>query len=152
MMAPQEEPVPSQPVEKEKDFGLLWVIIVIISLLAVGGILFTVIWTVKNRKKPEGDGDGEDVKVWPEKKKDPTRLWEEKEKARRRRIADEISAMPPVIPKKAEKKEEAPDLGGDSDKTPDETSPSSPSEKPQEEAPLPKKKAKKVISFEDLEG
>ncbi len=90
---------PADPAPKGK-FGLVvWILIALAALLAVGAIVFTVIWTNKNRVK---------APISEKKEKKPT----EKEKAHRERIqkiADEVNAMPPIPEEKKEevkKKEE----------------------------------------------
>ena len=77
--------------KKEKSGGaLLWVLIALASILSVGAIGFT-LWQIrKTDKKP--------AKA-PVKKTAPTPE-EQKEKERRRRIAEELNALPPV-PEKA---------------------------------------------------
>jgi hypothetical protein len=93
--APQVSETPSQP--KGNDRLWIWILVSIASVLAVGGIAFTVWWTVKNRKKTE------ETKVWSPKTEVPKH---DPEKERIRAIADEINAMPPVAEPMEEKKEE----------------------------------------------
>ncbi len=93
--APQVSETPPQP--KENDRLWIWILVSVASLLAIGGIAFTVWWTVKNRKKTET------TKVWPPQKEETK---PDAEKERIRTIADEINAMPPIPEPTEEKKEE----------------------------------------------
>lgn len=110
----------------------MWILIGVLSFLALGAIAFTVVWTRMNApaKKEPGKKPNADKGSAPPKGVKPvsgallTTNREKEEKERVRRIAEKINAMPPV-PKKEEKPKE--------EKKPETTS------------------AHRIISFEDLE-
>ncbi len=138
-----EEKTPEGNGEKKEEKGgalWMWILIGVISLAAVGVIVFVIIKVKndkKNEKKPE---KGEKI--------DPSRL-EEKEKAAR--IAEHLNTLPPVPEKKpvSEKAMETRVVGAQVPALSEEKT-----EEPSEEAspePEAEKDAKRVISFEDLE-
>ena len=92
--APAEKPAqtPKEPAKEEKGGSLwMWILIVILSLGAIGAIVFTVIQTKKTSAP---------TKVYTPAKK-PTLTPEQiKEKERARKIADEMNKLPPVPEKK----------------------------------------------------
>ncbi len=83
----EKEPAP-QP-EEEAPL-VLWILIILVTVVAVAAIVFTVIWTKKNRVSMK------QTKAAPEKASKKV------ENERIRRIADEINAMPPVPPNQGE--------------------------------------------------
>ncbi len=117
-----EGEAPADPVPKGNFTPLIWTLIILFAILATGAIVFSVVWTRKNRvsspkkakeKKPEAEKEPEKE---PEKEKA-----EAAHRERIERIAEEINAMPPVPEAEEEKAKE-------------------------------KKAKTRVISFEDLEG
>lgn len=119
---------PAQKKEPPKKEGnvFLWVFAVLLTATALGAIVFTLIWSQKNkslsakRRKPTAQKPKGTPPV-----QDPAAA---AEKERIRRIADEINAMPPVP----------------------EAAPQKPKSEAGEQAaaPIP---PKKTVSFEDLE-
>lgn len=93
---PAEKPAEktSQPAEKEKGGSLwMWILIVILSLTAIGAIVFTVIQTRKTSAP---------TKVYTPAKKTPLTPEQQKEKERARKIAEEMNKLPPVPEKKVQ--------------------------------------------------
>jgi len=90
--APAAKPVTTTtkpvPVAEKKAPVVLWVIIVILTLVAVGAIIFALIWTKKMTA-----GTPKEKSAPPKK---PLTREEAAERARKRRIAEEINAMPPL--------------------------------------------------------
>lgn len=90
--APAANPVTTTtkplPVPEKKAPVVLWVIIVILTALAVGAIIFALVWT---KKMTVGT-----PKENPAPQKRPLTREEAAERARKRRIANEINAMPPL--------------------------------------------------------
>lgn len=77
---------------------LFWVLIITVSLLAVGGIVFTALWTAKNRKKPENKKESE-------KKEKAAPVPEGKEEApKSEKPLEEKEEKEEKSPKKKEKK------------------------------------------------
>lgn len=89
---PVSENTPQEAPEEEAPL-VLWILIVLVTFVAVGAIVFTVIWTKKNRvSMPKSTTPPKATKVQNEKI---------------RRIADQINAMPPTPQKeKAEAEKE----------------------------------------------
>ncbi|MBQ3075855.1 MAG: hypothetical protein IJC26_07285 [Clostridia bacterium] len=75
--------------EKEKDGALwMWILIAVLSLAAIGAMVFTVIQTKKT--------EGLRTKTYVPPKKAPLTPEQLQEKERARRIAEELNALPPV--------------------------------------------------------
>ncbi|MBR3836815.1 MAG: hypothetical protein IKJ74_01600 [Clostridia bacterium] len=82
---PSEKPAPAP---EKKAPVVLWVIIVILTVVAVSAIVFALVWT---KKMTVGT-----PKEKPASQKRPLTREEAAERARKRRIAQEINAMPPL--------------------------------------------------------
>ncbi len=126
--AKAQTPAGKAPSNEKKDGGSLWlwILIAVVSLVAVGGIAFTVIFTLKNKKtSPRGKArvDAEGVKIAPGPEK------EEKDP-----LAEALSSSAAEKEKQAEIVREL-----------NEKSPVPTKEKPK------KKATRTVVSFEDLE-
>lgn len=84
---------PAKKVEEEKGGSAwLWILIVLLSLAAIGAIVFTVIQNKNTSAR---------TKKYVHAKKPPLTPQQLQERERARRIADEINAMPPVPEKRA---------------------------------------------------
>lgn len=153
----EKKPVDKKEPEKEKGASLwVWILIVVVSLAAIGAIAAVII--IQKKKDTEEKGEKKpEKKAVPEKKNT-----EEKEKAKR--IAEHLNSLPPVPPKKVEDegmqtrafsgdienlvKEAAEDSDEDMKIVP-ESLDEDMKIVPEKEAP--KEEKPHVISFEDLE-
>jgi len=108
-------PADKAPAGEKKDGGglWLWILIGVVSVAAVGGIVFTVIFTLKNKKRAPRDAvrvDKEGVKIAPEPKKEEKDPLAEAlssdagEKEKYAKIAEELNEKPPVPTKEKPKK------------------------------------------------
>lgn len=98
-----QDPKQTEPDDAQKGpiSLVIWILIAVGALLAVGAIVFSIVWTTKNRVKAP-------ALAKKEKKPDQKEI---QHRERIQKIADEINAMPPVPEEKkeVEEKEEKPE-------------------------------------------